>query len=422
MSLQAEIERGLINSLLAWSADDALPRRVHDLRSEHFSDLDCSVCWQAIGKLLGNSAELDILTIRQALIKLGHKDRGAWLANLACEQLTSTNLERWAEIVYTEGRKRVLLSRLNRIAHSAGRAKGPDDNLEEILVEVEQAAQEARKASDHGYLQHVSHKISETLTQLEAEASGNHHRALVKTGIRQVDQILQMQTSSLTVLAGRPSMGKSAFAVSIALHNARDNTQGAVAYFSLEMSTIALLKRMMQHEARAGIDDLLSYARDGSIVDVASVLYQHNLYVDERPKLSAEDIHATLSEHENIRLVIVDYLQLLKQPKADRHDLSVGMTTRAIRSIAKDFNCHVILLSQLNRQLEQRSDKRPLLSDLRDSGEIEQDADNVVFLHRPEYYKPDDRPGIATVIIAKQRHGPIGIADTKWIGAQQRFS
>jgi replicative DNA helicase len=254
----------------------------------------------------------------------------------------------------------------------------------------------------------------------------------IPTGYSQIDTMTAgLQNSDLIILAARPSMGKTAFALNIASNIAlREGIP--VAIFSLEMSKEQLSMRLLSSEAR--IDS--SRVRNGfltpddwqRLTDSASILSEAPIFIDDSSNISVTEIRAKarrLKMEKNLGLIIIDYLQLMRSGSTmDRRDLEIAEISRSLKGLAKELDIPVLALSQLNRMLEQRSDKRPVLSDLRESGALEQDADIVAFIYRDEVYnKEEDNPnkGKAEIIIAKHRNGPVGVAALTFLGAYTRF-
>ena len=240
-----------------------------------------------------------------------------------------------------------------------------------------------------------------------------------------------LQKSDLIILAARPSMGKTALALNIA-RNAAVDSNIPVAIFSLEMSKDQLSLRMLCAEARLDSSRLrggfFSMADWHRLTDAAGILSESPIYIDDSPSLSAMEIRAKarrLKMDKNIGLVIIDYLQLMKaRSGAERRDLEISEISRSLKALAKELEIPVLAISQLNRMLEQRNDKRPRLSDLRESGALEQDADVVAFIYRDEIYNQDEnnpQKGIAEIILAKQRNGPTGKVKLTFLDAYTRF-
>jgi len=254
-----------------------------------------------------------------------------------------------------------------------------------------------------------------------AEAAGDRKSRVIKTELRDLDDELQLIPAALTVIAGRPGMGKSALAANIS-SNVAKQSDGAVALFSLEMSTSEMIRRVVAAETGVSVRSMAHKLDNKDFHDAWQRLSKIKLWIDDRSGLNVQDIRSSMLRLPKVDLCVVDYLQLTKMGKAERHDLRVGEVTKGLKALSKEFDCHVIALSQLNRGVEQRDDKRPRLSDLRDSGNIEEDADNVLFVYRPSYYGLDDDFTRAEIIIDKHRHGRTGSVFLTWDGACQRFT
>ncbi|MBW2681010.1 MAG: replicative DNA helicase, partial [Deltaproteobacteria bacterium] len=276
-------------------------------------------------------------------------------------------------------------------------------------------------------------KIIEGNIDVLEERQGN--RALVTgvtTGFTKFDELTAgLQKSDLVILAGRPGMGKTALALNIA-KNAAVDANIPVAIFSLEMSKEQLSLRMLSSEARIDSSRLrrgfISQDDWIKITDSAGVLSQSPIFIDDSPNITALEIRAKsrrLKMEKDIGLIIIDYLQLMKsRASAERRDLEISEISRSLKALAKELDLPVVALSQLNRKLEERSDKRPQLSDLRESGALEQDADIVAFLYRDELYNKDENnpnKGKAELIVSKQRNGPTGFAILTFLDTYTRF-
>ncbi|HYF02175.1 MAG TPA: replicative DNA helicase, partial [Patescibacteria group bacterium] len=247
------------------------------------------------------------------------------------------------------------------------------------------------------------------------------------------DMLGGFQKSDLIIIAARPSMGKTALALSIT-RNVALEYKIPVAFFSIEMASIQLVIRLLSAESRINAHDIRTGKLSGNslpqIVQTIGRLAEAPIYIDDSPTLSIMEMRAKCrrlkSEH-NIQLVVVDYLQLIHSPKAESREREISMISRSLKQIAKELDIAVIALAQLNRSVESRADKRPMLSDLRESGSIEQDADVVMFVNRPEYYGittyDDGSPtqGTAELIIGKQRNGPVGDARVAYLKDFARF-
>ncbi|MGD9219984.1 MAG: replicative DNA helicase, partial [Desulfobacterales bacterium] len=278
----------------------------------------------------------------------------------------------------------------------------------------------------------LSRLIIDNIETLEEKQGNKSLVTGVPMGFGQLDNLTSgLQNSDLIILAARPSMGKTALALNIA-RNAAVDANIPVAFFSLEMSKEQLSLRMLCAEARldssrmrGGFFNMDDWRR---LTDAAGILSESPIYIDDSPSLSAMDIRAKarrLKLDKNIGLVIIDYLQLMQARSGlERRDLEISEMSRSLKALAKELQIPVLALSQLNRMLEQRTDKRPKLSDLRESGALEQDADVVAFIYRDEVYNQDENnplKGTAEIILAKQRNGPTGKVHLTFLEAYTRF-
>jgi replicative DNA helicase len=254
----------------------------------------------------------------------------------------------------------------------------------------------------------------------------------IPTGFTDLDyKMAGLQPSDLILLAARPSMGKTAFALNLAHHIAVHENQ-CVAIFSLEMSKEQLINRMFALQGHLDAQKLrsgqLEDAEWRELVDAAGVLSRSNLIIDDTPAISVSEMRSKCRKYKQeygLSLIMIDYLQLMESSGSANvsQQQKIADISRSLKALARELNVPVIALSQLNRGVEQRDDKRPMMSDLRDSGAIEQDADVVMFIYRDEYYNKDsDRKGIAEIIIAKQRNGPVGTVELVWLPQYTRFA
>jgi replicative DNA helicase len=274
--------------------------------------------------------------------------------------------------------------------------------------------------------------VTNALKKIE-DASRKHGTVTgISTGFIDLDtQTAGLQPSDLILLAARPSMGKTAFALNLAHHIAVHENQ-CVAIFSLEMSKEQLINRMFALQGHLDAQKLrsgqLEDAEWRELVDAAGVLSRSNLIIDDTPAISVSEMRSKCRKYKQeygLSLIMIDYLQLMESSGSANvsQQQKIADISRSLKALARELNVPVIALSQLNRGVEQRDDKRPMMSDLRDSGAIEQDADVVMFIYRDDYYNHDsEKKGIAEVIIAKQRNGPIGTVDLAWMPEYTRFA
>jgi len=352
-----------------------------------------------------------------------------YLANLVDTVPFAVNAQHYAKIVHDKACLRQLIEKSNAIAKRCFEDRG---DVENVIDYAESSIFEISENKIKPAFYPIGKIIEVNIDALE-ERQGN--KALVTgvaTGYAKLDELTAgLQKSDLIILAGRPGMGKTAFALNIAKNSAVD-TNVPVAIFSLEMSKEQLSFRMLSSEARVDSSRLRRgfITQDDwiKITDAAGFLSQAPIFIDDSPNISVLEIRAKarrLKMENDIGLIIIDYLQLMKSRiSAERRDLEISEISRSLKALAKELDIPVLALSQLNRKLEERSDKRPQLADLRESGALEQDADVVAFIYRDELYSKDENSpnkGKAEIILAKQRNGPTGTAILTFLDTYTRF-
>ena len=404
------------------------------LVEEDFYRRDHQVIYKTIKILAEKQSPLDVITLSESLEKLGWlEDCGglAYLATLAKETPSAANIMAYAEIVREKSILRQLITSGNDIADLAFNPKGRE--TVELIETAEQtvfriADQYRRKGTGFTSIRPLLSKAIDRIEMLyhkEGSITG------ASTGFSDFDEMTSgMQPSDLIIVAGRPSMGKTTFAMNIAEHVAIKE-QVPVAGFSMEMPGEQLAMRMIsslgridQHHVRTGKLEDDEWPR---ITSAMTILSETKLYIDDTPAMSPTEVRARCRRlaRENdgqLGLIVLDYLQLMQSPGAENRVNEISDISRSLKALAKELNVPVIALSQLNRSLEQRPNKRPVMSDLRESGAIEQDADLIVFIYRDEVYNKDTSDkGTAEIIIAKQRNGPIGTTRLTFLGQYTRF-
>lgn len=402
-------------------------------------------------QLAKESQPVDLLTIDQALKDKGILEdagRFAYLAELSKSTPSVANILAYADIVSECAIRRELISAGNKISEISYNPKGM--TVEEVLDKAEQVVfhiAEKRTASDEGPKK-IDNILMQTLQKIEIlSANKNGGVTGVSTGFIDLDKkTAGLQKSDLIIVAARPSMGKTAFAVNlcenasmvdIEVTDENGNVQRVpnkpVLIFSLEMPAeqimmrmFASLSRVNQNKIRTGqLDDDEDMARIASTV--AMLQQRSNIYIDDSSGLTPAELRSRArrihSENGGLSLIMVDYLQLMRAPGfADNRTLEIAEISRSLKALAKELEVPVVALSQLNRSLEQRQNKRPMNSDLRESGSIEQDADLIMFIYRDEYYNPEsERKGIGEIIIGKHRNGETGKINLTFNGQWSRF-
>jgi len=429
-----EAEQSVLGGLLL---DNTAWERIADVVAvEDFYRDDHRRVFRHIGKLIDASRPADVVTVAESLESSEDKDKAggiAYLGQLAQNTPSAHNIRRYAEIV----RERAIMRRLvmvgNEIADSAFSPAGKD--VAQLLDEAESRVFEIAEAGARGRSGFVA--IQPLLAQVMERIDTLYHRdnpsdvTGVPTGFHDLDEMTSgLQEGDLIIVAGRPSMGKTALALNMAEHVAVENRL-PVAVFSMEMSGPQLATRLLgsvgrldQHKLRTA---RLSDDDWNRLTNAVEKLHDAPIHIDETPGLNALELRARARrlhrQYGKLGLVVVDYLQLMSATSiGENRATEISEISRSMKALAKELRVPVIALSQLNRSLEQRPSKRPVMSDLRESGAIEQDADLILFIYRDEVYNPDSADkGKAEIIIGKQRNGPIGTVNLTFLGQHTRF-
>jgi len=393
MVAQMTLEETVVAGIIVHSDDHTgpLPMEVTQVRKEYFVDTRCRAVWGAIERLLDQEVKPDLLTVTR---EFGDSGKVApWLMELTSMVASTANLDYWVGKFVAEAKDRIL-----RQAMTAA-AKG-DSPAEDALRAIEEADTAAK-----GGMVKASSVLAGYARRIDQRRENPSSYAAATTGFEDLDHYVPLARGALTIIAARPSMGKTMLVLNIAKHAA---ASVPVAVFSLEQTRDALLTRLAVIMSGTAEKRLIHRDCAQHFTKAMQDIHSLDLYIDERNPLTARQIDATASSVPGIGLVVVDYLGLVTYGKAERHDLGVGSVTKAQKAMAKRLGCHVLLLSQLNRDCEKRPGKRPQLSDLRDSGAIEQDADAVIMLYREAYYHPDCNHNQTELLIRKNREGPTG--------------
>ena len=391
--------------------------------------------FRKIEELAEKQIPFDVITLSDALKVIGELENVgglAYLIMLAKDTPSAANITAYANIVRERSVLRQLIHIGTQISDSAFNTEGRDtaELLENAERQVFQIAEQRQRGQSGGFipikslLANAVDKI-ETLFEQEGAITG------AGTGFTDFDELTSgLQPADLIIVAGRPSMGKTTIAMNMAENIALKGNK-PVAVFSMEMPGDSLAMRMMsslgridQHKVRTGKLDDDDWPR---LTSAINLLAGTQLFIDDSPALSPTEVRARARrlarEHGQLGLIVVDYLQLMQSPSSgDNRVQQISDISRGLKALAKELNVPVVALSQLNRNLEQRPNKRPVMSDLRDSGAIEQDADLIVFVYRDEVYNEDSPDkGIAEIIIGKQRNGPLGTVRLTFLGQYTRF-
>ncbi|MBR6396877.1 MAG: replicative DNA helicase, partial [Lachnospiraceae bacterium] len=341
---------------------------------------------------------------------------------------TSANVRHYAEIVYEKSILRKLIKITEGITNECFQGKGA---LNDILADTEKKIFGLLQNQQSGDMESIKSIVMRTIDSIEAVAKNKGSVTGVETGFYDLDAMTAgFQKSDLIIVAARPSMGKTAFVLNIAEYAAVKHDT-AVAIFSLEMSKDQLVKRILAMNSRVDSQDIRTGNLEdedwAKLVESAATISRSKLLIDDTPGISVMELRSKCRkmklEH-NIGMIIIDYLQLMSGSKnnGESQQQVISDISRSLKAIAREINVPVIALSQLSRAVEQRPDKRPMLSDLRESGAIEQDADVVMFIYRDDYYNKDsEEKGISEIIIGKQRNGPTGTVKLLWENKLTKF-
>ncbi|MFP5470780.1 MAG: replicative DNA helicase [Bacteroidia bacterium] len=391
--------------------------------------------YAAIQELFASSEAIDILTVTNQLRKKGELDLigGPYYISQLTNRVASTaHIETHARIIV----QKYILRELIRISSDVIRDAFDDTtDVFDLLNQAESQLFSVAEGNIRKQYDSMSSVIRQALEEIESAKNNDGGLSGIPSGFTKLDKITAgWQRSDMVVIAARPGMGKTAFVLSMARNIAVDFKK-PVAVFSLEMSSIQLVKRLIASEAEIESDKLrkgnLSEIEHHQLHEKIKRLAEAPIFIDDTPALSVFELRAKcrrLKQQHNIDLVIIDYLQLMKSANGGNREQEISSISRSIKEIAKELNIPIIALSQLSRNVEQRGgDKRPQLSDLRESGAIEQDADQVMFIYRPEYYGlTEDEQGrptnnIGEIIIAKNRHGSTDTVQLGFIGKYTKF-
>jgi replicative DNA helicase len=431
-----EAEQSMLGALLL---DNQAFDRVADLVvAEDFYRDDHRRIWRHIAKLIEANRPADVVTVSESIDASEDKDKTggpAYLGALAQNTPSALNIRRYAELVREKSVQRRLAHVATEIAESALAPHGKEVGqlLDEAESKIFQIA-ESGSRKDQGLIE-----IKPVLAKVFERIDHLYHRdnpsdvTGVPTGYTKIDQMTSgMQPGDLVIVAARPSMGKTALALNIAEHVAVDNGL-PVAIFSMEMSATQLAQRMLgsiarvdQHKMRTG---RLNDKEWGELSEAMGKLHDTPLFIDEGGALTALEVRARARrlkrQYSKLGLIVIDYIQLMASTtQGENRATEISEISRSLKGMAKELDVPVIALSQLNRAVDQRPDRRPVMSDLRESGAIEQDADVILFIYREVVYKPDlpeEQRGLAEVIIGKQRNGPIGTVKLTFLGQHTRF-
>ena len=425
-----EAERSVLGGLML--DENAWDNISDSLVAEDFYRSDHRIIYRVMADLVEKSHPLDIITISEALEGIGELENVgglAYISDLASSTPTASNIHAYAQIVRERSTVRGLISVAHEIADSGF---NPDGRNSATLID--EAESKVFKISDdrpsNGGPESVRPLLTRAIDRIDVLFQTKGALTGISSGFRDIDEMTSgLQPADLIIVAGRPSMGKTPFMMNIA-ESAAISGESPVLVFSMEMPSDSLVLRMLSSLGR--IDQ--TKIRTGQLGDddwprltsAVTLLNDKPLFIDDTAALSPTEIRSrarrVAREHGKLGMILLDYIQLMQvSGTSENRAGEISEISRSLKSIAKEFDCPVIAGSQLNRSLEQRPDKRPVMSDLRESGAIEQDADVIMAIYRDEVYHEDAEKGIAEIIILKQRNGPIGRKKLAFVGPYTKF-
>ena len=425
-----EAEQAVLGAMLL--KPEAVTTAAEELSADDFYRETHRLIYEAMMELKDRTEPVDLVTLTEQLKKA---DKLAKIGGIPALSLiansvpTAANVHYHARIVHEKAQLRSLISAATEIA---GAAYESADEVEDIMDNAEKrilAVSSGKRSKDFVPLQEI---LLDTLEQIDARYNNKGSLTGLPTGFTELDHLTAgLQKSDLILVAARPSMGKTAFTLNIAAHvvlRARE----PVAFFSLEMSKEQLVQRLLCSEGRIDSQRLrvgeLEEKEWGDLIDTANRLSAAPLYIDDTPSITVMELRSKarrLKAEHGLSLIVIDYLQLMQgraSKNGDNRQQEISEISRSLKALARELNVPVIALSQLSRSVESRQVKRPMLSDLRESGSLEQDADIVMFLYREDYYDPEtENKNITEVIIAKHRNGPVDTVDLTFLKQFTKF-
>jgi replicative DNA helicase len=424
----AEAEKAVLGSMLR--DNNVIPDVVRIVRPDSFYSDAHQKIFQAILDLHDAAKAVDLVILADTLQRRGQLEdvgRAAYLAELWDASPTAANAEYYALIVRDRAVMRNLIHVSTEILRDSYDQAQPAD---ELLETAERRILEVAQLGLTGQTYELKDALAEAYARIDARAMGEHHSISgLATGYLDLDEITAgLQNSELIIIAARPSVGKTAFALSV-VRNIILQERVPVFFVSLEQSRIELAERLLCSQAQVDSHKLrkgyLSGEDMNKVVEAGGVLRDAQLFIDDTPGQNMLRIAANarrLKLRHNLKLVVVDYLQLIEPDnRRDPRQEQVAQISRKLKFLARELEIPVVALAQVNRSSEDRQDHRPRLADLRESGSIEQDADTVMLLHRPDRYEPGQSEGLVEVIIAKQRNGPTGDVNLTYVKEFMRF-
>ena len=424
-----EAEQSVLGSILL--DKEAMISVSETLVPEDFYKEAHKVIYESMLKLYNSQSEIDLITLTDELRDQGYLDDIGgieYITSLSTVVPTTSNIKYYVNIVKEKSISRQLISAANDIINLGydGSAK-----VEYVLENAEKKIFDISQERATNDFQPINQVISEALSMLEKLYEEKNDVTGLTTGFRDLNKKINgLQRSDLLLIAARPAMGKTAFALNL-VQNAALKGDASVAVFSLEMSKEQLVQRMIASQSTVELKKIKTGTLADNdwprITDGMAILSGAKIHIDDTPGIKISELRSKcrkLKIEKGLDLVVIDYLQLMEgEGQNESRQQEIAKISRSLKILAKELDCPVVALSQLSRAPEQRADHRPMLSDLRESGSIEQDADIVMFLYRDEYYNPDtEKKNIGEVIVAKNRHGETGTVELVWFGGIQKFA
>ena len=442
----AEMEEALLKRILPHSMEaeqsvigamimdrEAIVVASEIVTSEDFYSKQCGTLFEAMVELNDEGKPVDLVTLQD---RLKEKDVPPevnsleFIRDLITAVPTSANIKYYADIVAEKAVLRRLIKLNEEIANTCYVGR---ESLESILEDTEKRVFNLIQRRNTGEYVPIPQIVMNAMDQIERASKNKGNVTGIATGFIDLDyRTAGMQPSDLVLIAARPSMGKTAFVLNIAQHVAFKLNQ-TVAIFSLEMSKEQLVNRLFSLESKVDAQKLrtgnLSDNDWEKLIETAGIIGKSNLIIDDTPGITISEMRSKCRKYKldsDLKMIIIDYLQLMSGSGGGRNDSrqqEISDISRSLKALARELGVPVLALSQLSRAVEQRPDHRPMLSDLRESGAIEQDADVVMFIYRDDYYNKDtEKKGIAEIIVAKQRNGPIGTIELVWLPEYTKFA
>ncbi len=429
----AEAEKSVLGALFLGRS--AISKAIEILKEETFYSEVNKVIFKNVLNLYEKNKTIDLLTLAEELKFNGQLETVVelnYLVELSNYTPSILNIENHSLIVFEKFLRRKVIETTSNILESSY------DESKDILIEIDVAEAEMFKIAEMRFIKSYSSiksKLMDTYHLIEQLRNRDPNSlAGVPSGLVELDKLTGgFQNSDLIIVAARPSMGKTAFALSVA-RNVAVTYNMPVAFFSIEMASTQIIIRLISQEAKVDQQKLrtgrINDVEDARVVNALGTLSESKLFIDDSSSLTVMELRAKcrrLKTENNVRMIIVDYLQIMQAPKAESREREISIISQSLKQIAKELDIPVMALAQLNRSVDGRTDKRPVLSDLRESGSIEQDADVVMFLNRPEVYnkeKYDDglpTEGTGEIIVGKQRNGPINTVRVAFVKDFARF-